>query len=105
MSLFNKKKKNQPEPEWIIVYITNYDPEAHVVAGRLNHEGIETIIHQEPGASAIGISIGTYGEVKVLVRNQDYEDAIDILEPEEPDELPNSTDEITYNWDDIEDDE
>jgi hypothetical protein len=105
MSLFNKNKKPPPEPEWIIVFITNYYPEAHVVAGRLNAEGIQTMIHKEAGASAIGITIGTYGEVKVLVRTEDYESAIDILEPDETDALPDSTDEVSYYWDEEEDDD
>ncbi len=74
-------------PPWMVVYVTNNPQEAHIVAGRLEHEGIKTIVHQEAGASAIGISVGLLGEVKVLVSAADYDAALDILYPEDMPEL------------------
>ncbi|MCC6892527.1 MAG: DUF2007 domain-containing protein [Anaerolineae bacterium] len=82
--------------EWMVVFETSYEPEAHVVAGRLNVEGIRAVVHRQPGAAALGITIGMLGAITVLVRPDDYDRALALLEPEYPDELPNSTDDVTY---------
>ncbi len=84
-------------PEWMVVYLTYSVNEAHVVAGRLEHEGIPSMVHRQVGAGAIGITIGSLGEIRVLVASTDYERALDILESGEPAALPDSTDQIIYN--------
>ena len=87
----------------MIVYETSNDTEAHIVAGRLQVEGINAVVHRQPGAAALGITIGLLGSVTVLVRPVDYEQALAILDPDYPDELPETTDDITYigiNYDD-----
>jgi hypothetical protein len=56
----------------MIVYITHNAPEAHVVAGRLETEGIPAMVYYEAGAGALGIHIGSLGEVKVLVHPGNY---------------------------------
>lgn len=84
-------------PEWMVVYETSHDAEAHVVAGRLQVEGIRAVVHRQPGAAALGITIGMLGAITVLVRPEDYEHALALLEPDDyPDELPNTTDDISY---------
>ncbi len=80
----------------MVVYTTYNDPEAHIVAGRLRSEGIEAMVHQAPGANAIGIHIGSLGEITVVVRKEDYGKAMLILEPDELNALPESTDDIHY---------
>ena len=80
----------------MIVYETSNDTEAHIVAGRLQVEGINAVVHRQPGAAALGITIGLLGSVTVLVRPVDYEQALAILDPDYPDELPETTDDITY---------
>jgi hypothetical protein len=80
----------------MVVFVTYDLAEAHIVAGRLQTEGVPALVYREPGASAIGIHIGKFGEVRVLVRPEDYETALLILEPQQPPELPDTTDEITY---------
>lgn len=87
-------------PEWMIVYITYNFLEAQIVAGRLESEGIQALVHQEAGASAIGIRIGRMGEVKVLVRPVDYDAAEAILFPDVPDALPDDVDRIIFDDDD-----
>lgn len=89
----------------MVVYVTHDIRDAHIVAGRLTHEGIYHVIHTQPGASAMGITLGAMGEVKILVRPDDYDLAYDMLFPEELDELPNDTDDTIYGWDDDPDDE
>jgi hypothetical protein len=87
--------KNQPV-QWMVAYTTYSLPEAHIVAGRLESEGIPAMVHQMPGANALGITVGVLGEITVLVQEQDYATAMAILEPNEPDELADSTDDVRY---------
>ncbi len=82
--------------EWRIVFTTTNAAEAEIVAGRLRSEHIPAMVHQEAGGRALGITVGVLGEVKVLVRPDDYERAIAVLEPDSPDVLPDSTDSIIY---------
>jgi hypothetical protein len=86
-------------PEWMVVYITYNFLEAQIVAGRLEFEGIQALVYQEPGANAIGIRIGRMGEVKILVRAEDYDMAETLLFPDEPDILPDDTDRIIFDDD------
>lgn len=76
-----------------IVYITNSDFDARVVAGLLETEGIPVLVQQEPAGSALGITVGILGEVKVVVRPQDYQRALDILNSVEDDTLLSDGDE------------
>lgn len=87
--------------DWMIVFVTYNFAEAHIVAGRLESEGVRAQIHREPGASALGIHIGSLGEIKVLVRPADFDLAEAILYPEEPDSLPDDTGRVIFG--DIED--
>jgi hypothetical protein len=65
---------------WRSVYVAHSEPEAYVVAGRLNTQGIETFVHRKPGGDSYGVYIDPLGEVEVLVHLQDYERAMAILE-------------------------
>lgn len=95
------QRNSNDKTEWMVAYVTHNLSEAHIVAGRLKHEGIPAIVNHMAGRSAIGITIGAMGEVRVLVHPQDYDMAQDILFPEGPDELPDSThDENTIYLDD-----
>jgi hypothetical protein len=82
--------------DWMIVYETPVETEAHIIAGRLKVEGIQAMVYRQPGAAALGITIGRLGSITVLVRPPDYERALMILEPDELEELPDTTDDITY---------
>lgn len=85
---------------WMVVYLTYNIGEAHIVAGRLESEGIEAAVHQAAGANAIGIRIGSLGEVKVLVRPLDYDEALAILFPAEPSQLTDDNNRIIFGDDD-----
>lgn len=87
----------------MVVYIATSEPEAYIVAGRLKNEGIETFVHQEPIARAYGFSVGTLGEIKVLVGAEDYDRALEILD--EDAEADNSEDTDIVPGDDDYDDE
>jgi hypothetical protein len=70
---------------WMVVYETYNLPDAHIVAGRLQNEGIPSFIYNEPFGSVMGLHIGAIGVIKVLVNPADYERANAILAVDEPD--------------------
>ncbi len=98
--------KQPQSSEWMIVYTTHNLPEAYIIGGRLDADGIPNVIHREAGASAIGVHIGRLGEIKVLVSPKDYNLAVRLLFPEEfIDNLPDRTDVIQMQGDEDEYDE
>lgn len=100
-SLSNRDPK---PPRWMVVLETYNLPEAHIVAGRLQAEDIHALVHTVAGAGAMGIHIGTIGEVKVLVTESDYGRALEILYPEEAAALP-PDEQFSDNHDEEDDDE
>jgi hypothetical protein len=89
--------------QWVAVFLTHSLPEAHIVAGRLLSAAIPAMVHVEPGASAMGIQIGSLGEIQVLVHLENYEIAMDVLELSESNVLPDSIENVIYLEDDDED--
>jgi hypothetical protein len=69
-----------PSNGWMVVYIAHSEPEAYIVTGRLQTEGIPAFVHQEPVGKAYGFTVGPLGEVKVLVSPGDYDQALAILD-------------------------
>jgi hypothetical protein len=90
--------------EWLVVFSTDNLPEAHIIAGRLQHEGIPSWVHQQPGASGLGITVGLLGELKVLVAAEDYAAALEIIQQDGSPELEANLDDIQYIFPDDEDD-
>lgn len=80
-----------------VVYTTHSYEEAHIIAGRLDHEGIQSAIQRESAAGALGITYGKIGEVNVIVRAEDYEIAHQILFPDTPPELDENNHEIDFH--------
>ena len=64
---------------WWVVFETHNVGEAHIVAGRLQSEGIPTQILTYAGGAALGITIGMFGEIRLLVPAQEAERARNIL--------------------------
>lgn len=97
-SWFRRRLRDEETPpEWMVVYSTDNLPEAHIIAGRLQNEDIPSWVHQQPGASGMGITIGLFGEIRVLVNAADYERARQILEgAPEPLLIEDSVDDIRY---------
>ncbi|MFW5691594.1 MAG: putative signal transducing protein [Chloroflexota bacterium] len=92
----------------MVAYVTQSIPEAQIIAGRLQHEDIPAVVDYMTGRDAIGLTVGLWGEVRVLVHPRDYDMAMAILFPDEPDELPERTqeDDVIYydDWDADDDD-
>lgn len=95
-----KRGGDRSGPDWIAIYITHNLPEAHVIVGKLQSYGIPAMIHQEAGASAIGITLGNLGEIKILVSPADYDRAAELLKPEEAKRVEASNDKIQLIWPD-----
>ena len=68
--------------DWEIVETVGTEEEASLIAGFLEAEGIPATVesllfHQEP------VNFGTLGEVRVRVRKEDLERAVELLEARE----------------------
>lgn len=105
MGQLEKPKRKPPQPDWITVFITHDLQEAHIIAGKLNAFDIQSMIMTVPGASAIGITIGSLGEIKVLVHPDNYDEAYDLLFPPILDEIEENNDPINIIWQDENGDE
>jgi len=90
---------------WLVVFTTYNPAEAHIIAGRLQSAGFHPWVHQEPGGSALGITVGLLGEMRVLVLEQEYEAAQHLLEEsvaDEGDAEDDDDEDDDYDDDDIE---
>lgn len=65
--------------KWVPVAIAMGVPEAHLIAGRLNNEGIPTRISQEAAGAAIGLTVGMF-QIRVLVPKPMEERALSVLD-------------------------
>ncbi len=92
-------------PQWQSVYVTNSRPDAYIVAGRLEHEGIATLIHAEAGRDALGIHIGALGAIHVLVDIAEVAAAESLLYPESSASDRLDDGDIIRNLDDRDDDD
>lgn len=106
----NNNLSNQPnnKNEWMVAYITHNMGEAQIVAGRLQHEGIPAILDHMAGLSAIGITMGRMGEIRILVHPQHYELSQHILFDEDDDNaLPEGDEDVIYydDWNADDDDD
>ncbi|MDX2163474.1 MAG: DUF2007 domain-containing protein [bacterium] len=76
-----------PQSSLMVVYVAGSAPEAQIVAGRLQSEGLETFIHHEPAGAAYGITVGSLGLYRVLVPADSYEQAKALLDADHSDDL------------------
>jgi len=83
----------------MVVYTTNSYEEAHIIVGKLHSEDIPAVVQREAAAGALGINVGTFGAVNVLVRQADYAIAQQILFPDEPASLTDDNQRIIYQDD------
>ncbi|MCY4062843.1 MAG: DUF2007 domain-containing protein [Chloroflexi bacterium] len=95
-----KREGGAQGPDWVAVYITHNLPEAHIILGKLRVHDIPAMIHQEAGATAIGITLGNLGEIKILVSPADYDRAAALLFPEDAEQIEAINDRIQLVWPD-----
>ncbi len=70
---------NKSPSEWLVVYQSYDSMDAHIVKGRLEHEGVPAMILSDPFGNAMGIHIGAIGIFRVLVAPKDFATAEAIL--------------------------
>lgn len=96
-----KRSSSEPEnPEWVSIFITHDLQEAHIIAGKLRVHEIESMIQTVPGASALGLTLGNWGEINVLVEPTIYDAAYDILFPTDENQLGDYADTDDNMWHD-----
>ena len=96
-------RKSRDYAQWIAVYITHNLQEAHIIAGKLQANEVPAIVHQEAGATALGITLGNLGEIKVLVSPADYEMAESLLVEASDAQFEANNDKIQLIWREDED--
>ncbi|MBC8273891.1 MAG: DUF2007 domain-containing protein [Chloroflexi bacterium] len=69
-----------PEETWLTtVYIANGQPEAEIVKGRLENEGIPAVLRYESAGIVYGLTIDGLGQVEVQVPSSLAQHAREIL--------------------------
>lgn len=71
--------QNQSHIEWVTAYTANNLPEAYIVAGRLKNAGIAHFIKPDSLGQVYGFTVGIHSGVEVLVSEQDYDRATEVL--------------------------
>jgi hypothetical protein len=61
--------------------------EAEIIKGLLTANGVDVWLSQESAGTALGLTIGAMGEVEIMVRAEQAEQARSLLD-EDPDEDP-----------------
>jgi len=64
---------------WKIVHITNGLAKANVIKSRLNADGIDVRLQYEAVAEIMGLTADGLGEVKILVKEKDFDTAKNII--------------------------
>jgi hypothetical protein len=101
----SEENRSSESQSWLVVFTTYNPAEAHVIAGRLESEGFHPWVHQEPGGSALGITVGILGEMRVLVAESEFEAAQTLLNDgavyDDDDEYDYEDDEFDLDEDDF----
>ncbi len=63
--------------------------EAEIIKGLLTANGVEVWLSQESAGTAIGLTVGSLGEVEIMVRAEQAEDARALLD-EGPEQEPDA---------------
>jgi hypothetical protein len=65
--------------EWVVLEYVPGDLQAEILRGLLEAQGIPVFLSQESAGRAIGLTVGPLGEVTILVRAEDLQDAQRVL--------------------------
>ncbi len=78
---------SSPRSTWIVVARLSGVTEATMFAERLRSLGVPAVVQNEPIALALGLAIGPYAQVRVLVPEGFFDQALDLLEAPDSSEL------------------
>jgi hypothetical protein len=65
--------------EWVALEYVPGDLQSEILRGLLEAQGIPVILSQESAGRAIGLTVGPLGEVTILVRAEDLQEAQRVL--------------------------
>ena len=75
--------------ELVSVGIADGQVEAEIIKGLLNANGVDVWLSQESAGSALGLTIGAMGEVEIMVRAEQAEQARALID-DDPEMEPDS---------------
>ena len=61
--------------EWTLLKIVYNQAESEIIKGMLEAQGVPVLLAQEGAAKAIGLNVGTLGEIQIHVKSSDMDDA------------------------------
>ncbi len=65
--------------DWILLKTVYNIAESEVIKGMLEAQEIKVLLEQEGAAKAIGLNVGSLGEIQILVKSSDKELANEVL--------------------------
>jgi hypothetical protein len=65
--------------EWVVIENVPGDLQAEILRGLLEAQGIPVLLSRESAGRAIGLSVGPLGEVVILVRAENLQEAQRVL--------------------------
>ncbi|MBC8330734.1 MAG: DUF2007 domain-containing protein [Anaerolineae bacterium] len=81
------------KPKWVLAAKIEGEFQAEVLRGLLEAQGIPAYISMEGAARALGVNIGPFGEVDILVPDDRLQDALAVIEAYQAGEFENMGDE------------
>ena len=78
--------ENPQAAELVEVYATQGHPRAHVIKSKLEAAGIPAMLSYDSASLLFGITVDGLGQVRVLVRPEQAEEARKLLTEEQPPE-------------------
>jgi hypothetical protein len=78
------------EHNWVVIETTAGDLPAEILRGLLEAQGIPVLLSQEGAARAMGISVGPFGQVEILVPDSLAEQARQVLDKYEAGDFENT---------------
>jgi len=67
------------KPKWVVATKVAGELQAELMRGLLEAQGVRVYLAMEGAARAIGITVGSLGEVDLMVPETELEEALDII--------------------------
>ncbi len=80
-------RQGPDERNWFVVATASGEAEASIYVGLLKSAGIPVWVYRESAGAAIGLGVGILGTVFIMTPEEFHEDALALLEGEEPVEI------------------
>ena len=79
-----ERAENADTAELVAVYIAQGHPRAHVIKSKLEAAGIPAMLSYDSASLVFGLTVDGIGEVRVMVRPEQAEEARRLLSEEPP---------------------